>query len=107
MQVNGSLQDREYDEKSPQPNPLKALLFNGLHGRNRNWGGGRRSHQRQPEKKSRSKPQVALTANIPAVGMHDVLSDRQAKARPTRFARPCLIHAVKALKDPGQMLIGD
>src|SRR5580658_9930765 len=98
MQVNGSLQDREYDEKSPKPNPLKALLFNGLHGRSRNWRGGRRRHQRQTEKKSRAKPQFALAANIPTVGVHNVLGDRQAKARPARFARPRLIHAIKALK---------
>src|SRR5277367_405227 len=101
MQVNGSLQEREYGKKSPQPNPPKALLFNGLHRRSRNWRGDRRSHQRQAEKKGRAEPQFALTANIAAVGVHDVLGDRQSKASPARFARPRLIHAVKALKDAG------
>jgi hypothetical protein len=73
--VNGSLRNREYGEKSPSEDRERLLFFNGLRGCDRNWLRNCWSHRRQAEKEGRAEPQFALTANIPAMGVHDVLGN--------------------------------
>jgi len=84
--------------KAPNRNPPKALLFNGLHRRSRNRCRGRYYHPRQAEKKGRAKPQFTLTANISAMGVHDVLGDRQPQSGSSGFARTCFVDAVEPLE---------
>jgi hypothetical protein len=57
------------------------LLFNSLRGcywgRFRSWYRERWNHAGQTEEEGRAKPELALAANIPAMGMDDMLGDRQ------------------------------
>jgi hypothetical protein len=41
------------------------------------------------------------------MGLQDVLYDGQTQPRAPVFARPALVHAIEALKDPGQFLFID
>src|ERR1700689_1098282 len=83
------------------------LLFNSLRGFERNSRRHCCDSPGQAKEKCRPKAQFALTANIPAMSVNDVLGNRQSQTSAPGFSRPRLIDPVEALKDTRQGLKRD
>ena len=61
----------------------------------------------QGEGKAGALTRFAFDKGLLVVSLQDVFDDGQAKARTPVLARPAFVCTVKALKDPGEVLIVD
>ena len=94
--MNETLHCDENGEKSLLLHATTVLFFNSLRGRSRTGHGGgtgagpgvrgKRSllgwKARQAKEEGGAKPKLALTTNVPAMGMDDMLGNRQPQTRP-------------------------
>src|ERR1700722_3755307 len=88
--------------KAHRGKATSLLLFNSLRGCYRDrfhpwWQGRGRDHAGQAKEKGCAKTKLALTADIPTMGMNDVFGDCQPQPGPPGFSRASLVDAIEAL----------